>query len=82
LSGDRVGGRGGCGSTSSQEKSYDQNTVHRKLVLAVLTLLALESVEEVLALGFGFFEAVAVLMVDEDASDEADQEPGEEEDEV
>lgn len=35
-----------------------------------------------LPLSLGFFEAVAVLTVDEQASDEADQEPGGEEDEV
>lgn len=35
-----------------------------------------------LPLSLGFFEAVAVLTVDEDASDDADQEAGEEQDEV
>ena len=82
MSGDRVGERLGCGSTSSQEKRDDQNAMHRKLVLTVLRSATLERVDDGLALVLGGLEAVGVLAVDEEASDETDEEAGDEEDEV
>jgi hypothetical protein len=45
-------------------------------------LLALEGVEDGLALAFGGLEFLEVLAVDEEAGDETDEEAGDEEDEV
>jgi hypothetical protein len=64
--------------TSCQEKGHDQNAIHRKLVLTVLRSATLQRVDDGLALVLGGLEAVGVLAVDEQASDETDEEAGDE----
>ena len=56
--------------------------MHRKLVFTVLRLPTLQRVEDGLALVLGGLEGRGVFAVDEQTSGNADQEPGEEEDEV
>jgi hypothetical protein len=56
--------------------------MHRKLVLTVLRSATLERVDDGLALVLGGLDAVGVLSVNEKASDETDEEAGDEEDEV
>jgi hypothetical protein len=56
--------------------------MHRKLVLTVLRSATLQRVDDGLALVLGGLDAVGVLSVNEKASDETDEEAGDEEDEV
>jgi hypothetical protein len=56
--------------------------MHRKLVFTVLRLPTLQRVDEMLALVLGGLEGRGVFAVDEQTSGNADQEAGDEQDEV